>query len=229
MAQPMAEPLVAHGLGCLAPQASNLAGHFADDVRDPGEVLLRQGQLVHGLAALAFVPGDARGLLEDGATVLRLGGEDEVDLALGHYRVARSPHPGVHEKLLYVLQPAGLAIEIIFPLSVAVAAPHDLDFVEIAAQLLLAFDEIEGNLANLGRLAGIRALENDVLHFSPAQRLGALLAQHPADGIGDVGLPAAIRADDRGHARFETESGGIGERFESMERDRLKVHVVGKQ
>ena len=52
--------------------------------------------------------------------------------------------------------------------------------------------------------------------FSVSGRDGApgattTVVQSPADGVGDVGLAAAVGPDDRGHARFEAEGGRVGE------------------
>ena len=41
------------------------------------------------------------------------------------------------------------------------------------------------------------AVEDDVVHRLAAQDLGALLAQGPGHGVADVGLAAAVGADDR--------------------------------
>jgi len=86
-----------------------------------------------------------------------------------------------------------------------VHAAHDLDLVKLAAELLLAIGQEQRDFAQLRRFAGVGALENDVLHLAAAQGLGALFAQHPADGVGDVGLAAAIGTDDGGDAGFETQ------------------------
>ena len=45
-------------------------------------------------------------------------------------------------------------------------------------------------------LRGRRAVEDHVLHGVAAQVLGGGLAQHPAHGVDDVGLAAAVGADD---------------------------------
>ena len=61
---------------------------------------------------------------------------------------------------------------------------------------------------------GFRAslpLEDHVLHALAAQALGALLAEHPRDGVDDVALAAAVGADDGGDAGVEGELGAIGE------------------
>src|SRR5207302_274043 len=137
------------------------------------------------------------------ATFLGLGRKDLVDLALRHYRVARPANASVHEQLLDVLQPARLAVERVLTLAVAVHATRDLNFMEFAAELLFAIGQEQRNFAQLRRLAGVGALENDVLHFATAKGLGALFAQHPPDRVGDIGFPATIGADDGRHTRFE--------------------------
>jgi hypothetical protein len=72
VAQPMAQALEAHRLGCLSAKASDLTAHFAHDVGYPREVLLGQGQLVHGFAPLALVARDPGGLFEYGAPLVGL-------------------------------------------------------------------------------------------------------------------------------------------------------------
>ena len=52
-------------------------------------------------------------------------------------------------------------------------------------------------------LRRIAAVEDHVFHLVAAQALRALLAHHPGDGVGDVALAAAIRADDRRDALVE--------------------------
>ena len=46
-----------------------------------------------------------------------------------------------------------------------------------------------------------RAVENAVGHALGAQRLVALLAQHPGDGVHDIGFAAAVGPDDAASAR----------------------------
>ena len=50
-----------------------------------------------------------------------------------------------------------------------------------------------------------RAGEDDVLHLAAAQRLGALLAEHPGHRVDDVALARAVRADDAGDAGLEAQ------------------------
>jgi hypothetical protein len=76
---------------------------------------------------------------------------------------------------------------------------------------------IEGqeNLGHAEGLAQPRAVEKHVLHLGVAQHARALLAQNPADGIDDVGLAAAVGADNGGDAAGEIELQAGHEGFES--------------
>ena len=78
----------------------------------------------------------------------------------------------------------------------------------------------QGDVGHPDRLAVPRAGEDHVLHAGAAEALGGLLAQHPADGIAEVRLPAAVRAHDGGNAAaVELEFGAVAERFESLQFD----------
>jgi hypothetical protein len=137
---------------------------------------------------------------------------------------AASSNTGVHEKLVDVLQAAGLAVEVILALAVARHAAHDLDLVELAAELLLAVGEQQRDLGELRGLARVGALEDHVLHLAAAEGLGALFAEHPADGVGDVALAAAVGTDDRRHTGLETEGRVVGKTFETVELESLEMH-----
>ena len=73
MAQAETEAFVAHGLRGLALQRADLAGDLGHDIGHAREILLRERELVHRLATLALVFGDAGGLLEHHAALLGLG------------------------------------------------------------------------------------------------------------------------------------------------------------
>src|SRR5208283_2643280 len=67
-----------------------------------------------------------------------------------------------------------------------------------------------------GGLAVAGTGENYVFHARTAQSLGGLLAQHPGDGIRDVGLAATVGPDDGGDAvPVKLEVGAIAKRFEA--------------
>ena len=74
------------------------------------------------------------------------------------------------------------------------------------------------------RLARVAAVEDDVFHPLAAQALGALLAHHPRDGVGDVALAAPVRADNGRHALVEGQLGAVGERFEAVDFETFETH-----
>jgi hypothetical protein len=63
--------------------------------------------------------------------------------------------------------------------------------------------EAQAHFGSGARFPRVTAAEDDVFHLLAAQALGALLAQDPRDGVGDVALAAAVRPDDRGDAAVE--------------------------
>ena len=218
------ELLVAAGLAGLALEGADLAVELADDVAQAQEVGVRLLELAHGLLAVGPEAGDAAGLLEDGAAVLGAGGEDRVDLPLGHDGVRGGADARAHEEALYVAQAAGGLVEIVVRVAVAEDAAGDGDLVVLGAEVLLAVGEGDGDLGHAQRLVGVGAVEDHVRHRGAAQRRGALLAEDPADGVGDVALAAAVGADNGGDARLEDEAGFRCEAFEADDFECLEVH-----
>jgi hypothetical protein len=76
-------------------------------------------------------------------------------------------------------------------------------------------DQGERHFGHTCRFAVAGAGEDHIFHACAAQGLGRLLAQHPGDGVGNIGLAAAVGADDGGHAvPVELEFGAVAERLE---------------
>ncbi len=60
--------------------------------------------------------------------------------------------------------------------------------------------------------------EDDIFHTAAAEALGRLFAEDPADGVGQVGLAAAVGADDGSDAgAVEPHLGAVDEGFESLD------------
>jgi hypothetical protein len=59
-----------------------------------------------------------------------------------------------------------------------------------------------GNFRHPHRRAVPRAIKDDVLHLFTAEGLGALLAQNPGNGVGNIAFAAAVRAHNCGNSRF---------------------------
>ena len=212
--------LVAAGARGLGAERMDLAAQLRDDVGEAGEVLVGRLELAQRLAAVGAEAGDAGRLLEDRAAVLGAGGEDGVDLPLGHHGVGRRADARVHEEALDVAEAAGRAVDEVLALAGAEDAAGDGDLVELEAELLLAVGD-EG-------LVVVGAGEDDVGHRAAAQGGGPLLAEDPADGVRDVGLAAAVGADDGGDAGLEDESRLLREALEAVDFECLEIHGRGK-
>src|SRR5438270_1596818 len=79
----------------------------------------------------------------------------------------------------------------------------------------LGIDQGQRNLRHPCRLAIARSRKDDVFHPRAAQSLRRLLAEHPRDGVGDIGFSTAVRPDDGRHAiPMELEFGAVAERLE---------------
>jgi hypothetical protein len=221
--------LVAARLGGLALQGIHLAADLGEDVGEPQQVGFGIFQLAQGFLFLPLEFGDAGGFLEDCAAVLGFRRQQHVDLALGHDRITGATDPGVHEQVLDILEAAGLAVEQILRAAVAEHPAPDRDFVEIHAQGCFAFGESERHLGHAQRFAPIGAGKNHIGHFGAAQGFGRGLAEHPADGIHDVGFATAVGPDNAGDPGVEFEVGLVGEGLEAIEFEAFQVHVGRKR
>ena len=117
--------------------------------------------------------------------------------------------------MLYVLKAAGLLVDEIFARTVAINAARDRNFVVIGAELLLAVGEGDRNFSETEGLTRIGTVKNDIDELRAAQRGRALFAEHPTDGVGNVGLTAAVRPDDGDKPRLERQPRLVGEALEA--------------
>src|SRR5690606_7860271 len=93
------------------------------------------------------------------------------------------------------------------------------------SELFLTVGKQQRNLADLERLSLVGTLEDDVLHLAAAQRLRALLAQNPADRVGDIALAAAVWPDDRCYSRVEMQLRRVGKALKSVNLEFLEMHA----
>ena len=165
-------------------QRLKLAFQLGDDILHTGEVVAHVGKALFALLLACAVFDNARRLFKDTAPVLALLGEDFVDSALADDRIALLAHARIAEKLDDILEPARGFVDVVFALAAAIHAPGNHHLGVIHAQRVILVFKDEGNLAIAHALALLRAVEDDVLHLAAAQRLGALLAEHPAHRVG---------------------------------------------
>jgi hypothetical protein len=160
---------------------------------------------------------DAGGLFEKSAPIGRLRGEDRVDLSLRDDRVGTGAESRSHQQFDHVAQPDALAVDEEFALARAVSAARDLHFARVDLQRAVFVIEREHDLGHAERLAPFVAGEDHVFHLIRAQRLRALLAEHPTDRVDEIGLAGSVRTHERGNAGLEHETRLFCERLESEE------------
>ncbi len=127
LAQALLEASVASRLGSLPLERLDLLLDFRGDVRKPQQIGLRRLELLFGLAPFRLVAEDPGRLLDDGAPILRLRGEDLIDLSLLNRGVESGADLGARQKILDVLQTAALAVEHVLALAGTVEAAGDHD------------------------------------------------------------------------------------------------------
>ena len=204
---------------------------LAQDVLNAREVLARIVQAVFRLAPALFVLGDPRRLLQEQAQLLRAAFDDAADGALANDGVCTRAQPRAQEHVLHVAAAHRLVVDVVA--AVAVAREHALDgnlpeLAPLPAGAVVAVVERELHAGAAGRLAAGGAVEDHVLHALATQLAGFALAQHPAHGIHDVGLAAAVRPHHAHQLPGQHEVGGLGEGLEAGELDGLETHGAGR-
>ena len=217
--QLLAGGAVATGLARLTLEALELLLHLVNDVVHAEEVLLGRVELDLGLLPACLVLGDAGRFFDQGAPIGGLARQDETDLALLDDGVGLGAEAGVHEQLVDVPQAADVAVHEVLALAAAVEATGDRGLWRIVRARHLQPGDLQVHLGHLQGLTCLAAVEDHVFHGRPAEALGALLAQHPRDGVGDVALPTAVGADDTRHAPFERDLLPVAEALESDDLD----------
>jgi hypothetical protein len=210
-------------LGLLA-ERLELAAELGGEVGQPVEVDLHRVELADRLFLALAVLEDAGGLLDERAAVLGLGVQHRVEPALAHDDVHLAADAGVAEQLLDVEQAAGVAVDLVLARAVAEHAAGDRDLGVLDREGAVVVVDRERHLGAAQRRPAGGAGEDDVLHLSAAQRLGALLAEDPGDGVDDVGLAGAVGAHHTGDARLQAQRRGGGEGLEALDRQALEVH-----
>ena len=182
----------------LLAQGLHLQLQLCDLIVDAHQVLLCALELPLGLLLAVAVLADARRLLEYLPPIVAADGEDLIDLTLANDGIALPAHAGVHEQLIHVLEPHGLAVDIILRLPAAVIAAGHRHLRLIAVKYMLGIVNDQRHLGKAHGPALFGAAEDYILHLGAAKLAAVLLAHDPADGIGYIGLSGPIGAHDGG-------------------------------
>ena len=200
----------------LLAQRLHLQLQLRDLIVDTHQVLLRALELALGLLLAVAELADARRLLEHLPAVIAADGQDLVNFALTDDGVSLPAHAGIHEQLVDILEPHGLAVDIILRLAAAVitAGHRHLRLVPVEDMLGIVYHQRYLRKAHLPAL--FRAAEDHILHLGATELAAVLLAHDPADGVGYVGLAGAVGADDGGDVLAEVQDRLIRKRLEAL-------------
>ena len=203
-----------------------LAADLPREVAQPGEVDLHRVELADGLLFAAAVLEDPGGLFDEPAPVFRARTQHGVELPLPDDHVHLAAEPGVAQQLLHVEQPAGLAVDGVLAPAAAEKGAADRDLGIFDRQGTVGVVDREDDLGAAERTLRRSAGEDDVVHLAATERLGALLAHDPGEGVDDVGLARPVGPDDTGDSGLEGEGGGLREGLEALEREAFQVHAT---
>ncbi len=218
--------LVAFCLLRLTSQRSESSLEFGDDIGGPQQVLTRGVHLPLRGCFLGLESRDARGFVDDVATLFGFGVDDPPDLALGDDRVALGTRAGPHQQLRDVTQAGWDLVDEVFACAVGEQSPGDRDIprVEVREVVIPVVLEREGDLCHAAGASRAAAGEDHIGHAGAPQMLGALFAHGPADRINDVGLAATVGPDDARDVIVHEDHLAVRERLEALNFDLLQTH-----
>ena len=228
------ELAIAARLGRLPLERIYLPRDFFQDVENPRQILAGAFQLGFRQALAGLEAGDAGGFFDDGAPVLRLGTQNLPDAPLLDNGVAFRAQAGAHEQVLNVAQAGNVAVDQVFALAGSIQAARDGHFAGLVGDRggAVAVGGMRRGFArgrihqrhrdrsHAERLAIPRARKNHIFHASAAQTFGGLFAEHPTNGVAQIGFSTAVRTHNRGDAAaIEFEFRTLAKRFKTLEFD----------
>ena len=114
-------------------------------------------------------------------------------------------------------------VDEVFAFSGAVQAACYAHFDEINVKGMIFIVHYERYFAHTGGFAALCSGKYHVLHAASAQRFGALFAQYPFNGIGNVAFSAAVGANDGRYAVAEFQYCLVYKGLESLHLEPLKI------
>ena len=172
---------------------------FAQYVFNTGQIFACVAQAVFSFTAAFFVFGNARGFFQKQPQFFGFGFNDSADGSLPDDGVGARPQTGSQKYVLHITSTHRLVVDVIA--AVAVAGQYALDrnffkLVPLTTRAVRLVIKHQLHTGTAGGFACVGAIENNVLHGFTAQFAGSAFSQHPTHSVNDVGLAAAIGADD---------------------------------
>ena len=137
----------------LALKRAQLARDLAADVAGTGEVLIHALDLARGALLAALVLGDACGLLDERAALLRAALKDGIELALADDGMGILAQARIVQDVLDIHKAARALVDEVLALARAVHAPRDGNLVEIDGKHVVGIVEHKRDLSHAHGLA----------------------------------------------------------------------------
>jgi hypothetical protein len=216
-------PVAPRRVGLLL-EGAKLTADLTQEVLQALQAALRRLEAALGLLLAAPVLEDARGFLDDQASILRPGVEDGVEMALRDDHVLLAADAGVGEQFLDVEETTRHPIDGVLRFARPEKGPGDRHLGERNRNEPGAVVDGQRHLGPAERGPLRCARENDVLHLSRPDGAGALRAEHPGHGVDNIGLATPVGTDDDGDPGLELERRRVGKGFEAFDVERLQKH-----
>ena len=180
------------------------------------------------MTALGFTPavavlGDARRLLEDLPALGTAAGDDLRDASLSDDRIAVPSQAGIHEQLIDILETHRSAAQTVLALTRTVEFASDGDLIAVHRQqtVRVVQHQIDHGTA-LGFALGSTA-EDHIFHTAAPEGLGGLFSEHPAHGVHNIALAAAVGAYHSGDPLVKGELHLVGKGLEALDLQRFDL------
>ena len=209
----------------LALQMAQTGGDLVHQELDALHVLVRRGELRARLVDAQAIALDIGRLIDELPAFLGTQVKNGLHQPLADDGVGGLGNAGLGQQLVEVAQSHSLTVDAVLALAVAVGAAAHGDLAEVERQPAVGVVQREGHLRLLGLLSPGGAREDGVLRLAGAQDTSGLLAQHPTEGVCNVGLARAVGPDDGGNALTELERGAGSEALEALDVQPLQVHL----
>ena len=183
----------------LALQMLQLLGQFLTNVVDTQQIFTRVFQACFGFSAALAVFRHAGGFFEKYPQLFRLGLDDARDHALFDNGVSARAQAGAEENIGNIAAAHHHVVDVIGGIAFALKYALDGNFTirrPLPRRFAQAVVEQQFHAGAVDRFAVAGAIKQNVLHRRTAQMLGRGFTQHPAHGVDDVRLAAAVGAYD---------------------------------
>ena len=213
----------------LALPAGDLGRDCADDVVEAAEIGFGGAQAKLRLVPALVQSADAGGFFEDRAARERLLADQESDLSLADKRGRACTGRGIGIKELHVALAHVAAIDAIDAARFPLDAARNLDGFEIIvgrAGGTVAIVDQQRDFRDIARRPSRRTGKDHIVHFAAAYRGGPGLAHHPAHGVEQIGLAAAVGSDHGGEAGLDEKLRRFDEGFETGKPEACELQLL---